>query len=247
MKDTLIVIPVYNEAPTLENVAQRTYTECKEYADILFVNDGSSDSSGSILENEKTKNPSIRIINKSKNEGYGASLLSGFDFAIRNNYPFIITMDCDDQHQPKDLIRFRQEDPNIDIISGTRYSKDSLSSGNAPIERVQINKKITEKINKKYNWNLTDSFCGFKRYTTRSLIGHKIYETGYAFPMDFWAYAKYKNLQIRELAVDRIYVTDDRSFGEDLDKKRKRYRYYIQSWKNSHFKYFQEKLSTACF
>lgn len=242
MKNTLIVIPVYNEAPTLVKVAERTLAECKDYADILFVNDGSSDSSSQILERLKAVNPSIQIINKTKNEGYGGSLLSGFGFAIEHKYEFIITMDCDDQHQPKDLIRFRNEDPSIDIISGTRYSAQSLSSGNAPQERVQINQKITEKINKRYGWNITDSFCGFKRYTTKSLLGHSIEEKGYAFPMDFWAYAKYKNLKIKEIAVDRIYITDDRSFGEDLDKKRKRYRYYIQSWKNAHFKYFHEKL-----
>ena len=51
--------------------------------------------------------------------------------------------------------------------------------------------------------------------------------------MEFWAYTKKNNLTLAEIAVDKIYITDDRSFGEDLDKKRKRYKYYLEAWRNA--------------
>ena len=52
-----------------------------------------------------------------------------------------------------------------------------------------------------------------------------------------------QGLSIKEIAVDKIYITDDRSFGMDLDYKRKRYKYYMKTWRYAHFKYFKKQLS----
>lgn len=242
MKKFIIIIPVYNEGGTLNQVALQTIKESENLGDILFLNDGSSDASAQILDNLKKEFPDLNVIHKRKNEGYGASLMTGFNFALEKKYEFIITMDCDEQHQPKDLHRFAAESENISIVSGTRYESGSVSSGNAPEDRVQINRKITQKVNRKYGFHLTDTFCGFKRYRRDALLGNNFSEKGYAFPMEMWAYAKFRNLLIKEIVVDRIYITDDRSFGEDLDKKRKRYRYYLNAWQAAHKKYFGTEL-----
>lgn len=234
----LIVIPIFNEEMVVAKVATITKKFSKNWADILLVNDGSTDRTREALDEIQIVHPDIKVHHQKINYGYGASLIFGFDYAIQNNYDYLITMDCDEQHQPKDLLRFKDFHLKVDIVSGSRYAKESKSIGiRPPIDRVEINKRITKKINQKYSLSLTDSFCGFKRYSV-SILKSKIFtELGYAFPMEFWAYAHSLNLKIEELAVDKIYITDDRSFGDDLDKKRKRYRYYLEAWKSAEKKF----------
>lgn len=237
-KSTLILIPVYNEGNVIQKVAHRTLEYANSFANILFINDGSTDSSKNELNILKDKYSEIEVLNKSQNQGYGASLISGIDFSIQNKYEYCITMDCDDQHQPSDLPRFFDMDSSIDLVSGSRYLPESGVQGiQPPIDRVEINKRITALLNKNYHFSITDAFCGFKRYKLSSFINHGFQEQGYASPLELWSYVYHFSKSIKELAVDRIYITDDRSFGEDLDKKRKRYQYYLQVWKRSHKSY----------
>jgi dolichol-phosphate mannosyltransferase len=91
-----------------------------------------------------------------------------------------------------------------------------------------VNSRITARLNLRFGFSLTDAFCGFKRYNMKRINPDNFTERGYAFPMEFWAYASVEGLSVAELAVSRIYTTDSRSFGEDLDRTRKRYHYYLQ-------------------
>jgi glycosyltransferase involved in cell wall biosynthesis len=237
-KNILITIPIFNEVDKIQMVLEKTIHYSNEYADILLVNDGSTDGTFEEIERLCIQYPFVKKIQKEKNFGYGASLITGFEYGIQLNYQYLITMDCDEQHQPEDLIRFVNEPREIDLISGSRYLEQSKSIGiDPPTARVEINARITKKINQKYNWNLTDSFCGFKRYKLSSFINHNFEEKGYASPMELWTFLHYKNLSWKEIPVNRIYITDNRTFGEDLDKKRKRFRYYLKVWKQMEIKY----------
>jgi len=170
---------------------------------ILFVNDGSTDSSYSVLEEVRSKHASIEVVHKKQNEGYGAALITGFDYAIYEDYEYLITMDCDAQHEPKDIPKFMTTNLDIDVLSGSRYLPRSQAFGVPPNDRVEINQKLTQKLNRKYQLNLTDSFCGYKRYKTEILYAHNFTETGYAFPLEFWVYCYTKKLSIQEVAVDK--------------------------------------------
>ncbi|MCB1142412.1 MAG: glycosyltransferase family 2 protein [Leptospiraceae bacterium] len=233
-KKFLVVVPIFNEEDKIQSVVEETINHSDSFADLLLVNDGSTDNSSFLLEKMKSKYPNIHLIQKPKNEGYGASLISGMKFSKDMGYEFFITMDCDEQHQPEDLVRFRNEDTSYDLVSGSRYLPESGIQGiSAPPERVEINRRITTLLSKRYDWKITDSFCGYKRYRTRAFPAENFLETGYAAPMELWSYVKMKNLSWKEIPVDRIYITDSRSFGEDLDKKRKRYHYYLKIFYSS--------------
>ncbi len=239
----LLILPVYNEEVTVANVIKKIFHYTREKMNILIIDDGSTDSTSTIIQKNFSNHPRITLLRKQQNEGYGASLISGFEFALEKKYFFWITMDCDEQHQPKDIQRFLEIDPSIQLISGSRYHPQSKVQGiEAPQDRMEINFRITRLLNDIYKLNITDAFCGFKRYLASAFRDHKFQVKGYGSPLELWSYVKWKNISIRELPVDRIYITDDRSFGEDLDKKRKRYRYYLKTWINSHRKYFGTNL-----
>ncbi len=223
-------IPVYNEEKLLPAFLKALSEELtQKISQVIFINDGSTDSTPILLENfiKRFNYKKFKIIHIYPNQGYGNSIIALLNYAKKNGYEELITMDCDLQHLFSELNLFLNESSE-DIISGSRYKKNSKIIGVAPDDRVKINQKVTQKLNKIYNLNLTDAFCGFKKYKLKKIIPDFFREKGYGFPIEFWSYAYYFQLSIKEVAVSRIYVTNDRSFGEHLNHSLKRYRYYLQ-------------------
>ena len=223
----LLAVPVYNEESNLPLFFPALFADLPEAIDeVLFINDGSSDASPSILE--ETRRPGVDIVHHTTNQGYGQAMITAMTEARRRGHEYLITMDCDRQHRPEDIRHFIDADPAIDVVSGSRYLPSSRRCGDAPEDRVEVNQRITTRLNRRFGFRLTDAFCGFKRYRMQNIDPALFTERGYAFPMEFWAYAAVEGLRIEELAVSRIYTTDSRSFGEDLDRTRKRYHYYLK-------------------
>lgn len=222
MKGTLIAIPVYNEAGYVDDIL----TAVSQYSgNILVINDGSDDGTDELLK----KNTFIKVVTHKSNEGYGQSLMDAFTFAKASAYDWVITMDCDYQHQPSCLPRFFNEiqKDDSDIISGSRYLDiASQKTVKPPAERMAINKEITKVLNQTLGLELTDSFCGFKAYRVKSLQELKLRETGYGLPLELWIQAAAENLRIREIAVPLIYHDPKRNFAGLLEVPRYRMQYY---------------------
>ena len=110
-KRILIGIPVYNEAKYINSVLSEV---CKYADDILVVDDGSTDLTPALLAGHK-----VEVIRHSENRGYGRSLQDMFRWAAVDNFDWLITMDCDEQHEPAsipDFVRMIDQDDS-DIIS----------------------------------------------------------------------------------------------------------------------------------
>ncbi len=125
-----IIVPLYNEEGSLKVLHQQireelTAKELEPY-EILFINDGSKDSSLSILKELQQVDPSIRIINFYRNYGKAAALATGFQLCKGE---YIVTMDADLQDDPKEISRFitMAEEKQLDLISGWKQKRyDSL-------------------------------------------------------------------------------------------------------------------------
>jgi glycosyltransferase involved in cell wall biosynthesis len=226
----LVAIPLYNEEATISSVIAEIRVHYS--GDILIINDGSTDTSIKIL---KTINdPKITIINHENNQGYGKSLIDAFDYALVNNYTQLVTIDCDWQHEPKQIPEFFKELKNIDIVSGSRYYFDQKNTHSAsgdtaaPNDRYRINRTVTEIINSNTNYKITDSFCGFKGYRVCGLKKLKLTEHGYAMPLQFWIQACFAGLKVKEMPVKRIYNNLNRTFGSIMDDPEKRLAYYLK-------------------
>lgn len=93
-KDLLIIIPAYNEAGNIEKLLDKLEEpEITEIADVLVMNDASSDSTNWIV-----KKRGHTVVTHVFNLGYGSGLQLGFKYAIRRDYKYIIQMDADGQH-----------------------------------------------------------------------------------------------------------------------------------------------------
>jgi len=208
---TLVAIPVYNEEKYIDRVIPRVLEFA---ADVLVIDDGSSDRTPAMLAEHR-----VEVIRHATNRGYGHSLQDAFRWAAVDRFDWVITMDCDEQHEPEALPRFfdaiRQD--NADLISGSRYLDTADAEHDPPANRRAINRLITDELNKRLDLGITDAFCGFKAYRVASLSKLDLAVDGYAFPMQFWVQAAAQQLRLTEVPVKLIYNDPTRTFGGPLD------------------------------
>jgi dolichol-phosphate mannosyltransferase len=114
-----IVIPVFNEAESLETLAGelRQVAAANSYElDVIFVDDGSTDASWQVIERLASCDPHIRGIRFRRNFGKAAALNAGFAEARGE---LVMTLDADLQDDPHEIPRFLAEmEKNLDVVSG---------------------------------------------------------------------------------------------------------------------------------
>ncbi len=217
----LIAVPVYNEqryvGPVLDEIK-------RFHPDILVIDDGSTDGTPEIL----AARPDVSCIRHPVNRGYGQSLIDAFAWADAKGYDWVITIDCDEQHEPERIPDFIREieTGKWDLISGSRYLAPSSEDDLPPMDRRSINATITKALNDLFGFGITDAFCGYKAQRVESMRRLQLDEPGYAFPMQLWPRAVRNGLRITEIPVRLIYNDPTRHFGGLLDDAGERLKHY---------------------
>lgn len=223
---SLTALPVYNEVRYVDDVLD----EVTRYSqDVLVVDDGSTDGTSQLLSARND----IALIRHESNRGYGAALRTAFDYARRRGYDFLVTIDCDGQHEPQRIPEFIAACADVDLVSGSRYLHSFTGDSQPPAQRRRINLQITEELNRRLGLQLTDAFCGFKCYRVASLASLRLSEEGYAMPLELWVEGQAARWRIKEIAVPLIYLDESRSFGGALDDGQTRLDHYHEVLENS--------------
>jgi dolichol-phosphate mannosyltransferase len=216
----LVGIPVYNE----QRHVTRVLAEVARYADdVLVIDDGSTDETPMLLARQK-----VEVIRHAENRGYGRSMQDMLRWARVDGFDWLITMDCDEQHEPAAIPRFLEaiDRGDADVISGSRYLVPTPLDDAPPGDRRRINGTITDELNARLGLSITDAFCGFKAYRVDACAPLRLDVDGYDFPMQFWVQAVAAGLRIDEIPVRLIYHDPTRSFGGPLDVPASRLDHY---------------------
>ena len=210
-----IIIPLYNEENSINNVIRRIPSNLKH--EILIVDDGSTD--GSIRKVKKIKDKYIKIIKHGQNKGYGAALLTGFKHA---NGDIILTIDSDGQHNPQEIPRLIKPIINkeADMVIGSRY----LGKIHYSIpSHIKIGEYFIKKILKLfYNEEIANNQSGF-RAIHKSLLTHfkEFYDCGMAFSTELLLKTLELNKKVIEVPISlkpRIYGTSYVNLARILKK-----------------------------
>jgi glycosyltransferase involved in cell wall biosynthesis len=237
----LIAVPVFNERKYVGHVLD----DILRYSpnELLVVDDGSTDGTGEYL----AARSDIHLIRHNPNAGYGQSLIDAFQYADRAGYDWVITMDCDEQHEPEMIPHFIREieTDRWDIISGSRYMQARKDDDLPPADRRSINVTITTILNDLFPLNLTDSFCGYKAHRVSAMRRLRLDVPGYAFPLQLWPQVATAKLRLTEIPVRLIYNDPNRHFGGTLDDAGNRLRHYLDVLKNEVSRLAENPLPTT--
>jgi len=125
-KKISIIIPFYNEK---ENVSlihaelKRVFASLPYSYEIIFVDDGSTDASGAIIETLIQKDPSVRLVEFSRNFGKEIATTAGFHQAVGDA---AIAIDCDLQHPPEIIPKFIEKwNQGAEVVVGIRKESES--------------------------------------------------------------------------------------------------------------------------
>lgn len=127
-KELLIIIPAYNEEKNIVKLLdQLEQPEIAKIADVLIMNDASSDGTNRIV-----KKRGHQIVTHVFNLGYGSALQLGYKYAVRRGYQYVIQMDADGQHDVCNIpviynkLKTKDENGNYpDIVLGSRFMEGS--------------------------------------------------------------------------------------------------------------------------
>ena len=126
--DISIIIPVFNEEDSIAELNNQIITSISEkYSfEIIYVNDGSTDTSKNIIESILENNPHFKLISFYENRGKSEALNVGFKKAIGN---IIITLDSDLQDDPQEFDKLINKiNTGFDMVSGWKKDrKDPIS------------------------------------------------------------------------------------------------------------------------
>jgi glycosyltransferase involved in cell wall biosynthesis len=191
-----LTVPVYNERealfPLFEKVQRTMRSHYGHDWEIIFVNDGSHDGSGALLDELAAKNPEVKVVHFRRNFGQTAAMMAGFDYARGET---IIPLDGDGQNDPEDIPRIVAKlDEGFEVCSGWRKDRqDNALQRNIP--SILANKLISVVS----GVPLHDFGCSLKAYRAEVIKGVKLYGEMHRFlPI----YAKWHGARITELPVN---------------------------------------------
>ena len=169
--DLSLVIPLFNEEESLSELANWIKEVCEKHDisyEILFINDGSNDSSWDVISSLSKTNSNIKGISFRRNYGKSAALNVGFEHAIGN---VVITMDADLQDSPDEipsLYKMIKED-GYDIVSGWKKDRKDPLSKTIP---TKLYNGVTRKVS---GIKLHDMNCGLKAYKQDVIKNIEVY------------------------------------------------------------------------
>lgn len=202
--DLSVIIPAYNEACEIESTVSAVLEYCAQKfarAEIIVVDDGSTDATAVHLKRLLASIPNFRIITHETNCGKGASVRDGV-CAARG--ALILFMDADAATPISELDRFLPLLKNgTDIVIGSRYLKDSAVIRKQPWYRVLLGRVGNLVIQLVLLEHINDTQCGFKAFTHKAAYAlfSKQRIEGWGFDTEILALAQHMGFSIKEIPV----------------------------------------------
>ncbi|MFC2162481.1 glycosyltransferase family 2 protein [Candidatus Altiarchaeota archaeon] len=193
---TIAVIPAYNEELTVGSIVSLSL---KHVDEVILVDDGSDDNTAWIAQKA-----GARVLSTKNNRGKGAALKIGFDKALDVGAKFIIMLDSDGEHHPRDIPHLLKPVKNgkCDISVGVRYKK---GRGETPFYRRFGQKLLDAETNIIAKTNFTDTQSGFRCLTRDALMKVNTDYTGFEVESLMLIKAIENHLRIKEVPIDAEY------------------------------------------
>lgn len=218
----LVFLATYNEALNIEKILNLLLT-LPIKVEILVVDDNSPDGTSDKVRDFQAKRSQIHLITRPAKLGLGSAHKFAINYALENQFDFLVTMDADLSHNPADIPRLLQFSKNADFIIGTRWGINGscnytgirrlLSKYANRIAKIALRTSLTE---------YTSSFRVFNRKSLTLLNLKQPLDDGYAFFIETIAILNQNSIEMREIGID----FQDREHGKSKIPK---YQVFVSS------------------
>lgn len=208
----LIVVPTYNEADNVREIAPRLLAGAAGI-EVLFVDDNSPDGTGAILDELAAADPRIHVMHRAGKLGLGTAYRDGFAWGMARGFELLIEMDADGSHDPVYLPEMlAQAHSGADVVVGSRYiegggtvnwgfGRKLISRGGSLYARSVLGVAVRD---------VTAGFMCWQRSALDAIDLQTITSNGYSFQIEM----KYRALQrgLRLVEIPIVFV--DRRVGQ---------------------------------
>ena len=192
-------IPAYNEESSISDIIKTTSVHVDQ---VIVCDDGSIDNTAKLA-----KQAGAIVISHQNNRGYGASIISLFDYAREHNAEIVITIDGDGQHDPNQipLLVDTLIQHNVDVVIGSRFLHEQ---NDVPGYRKHGIKIITSAANYGADLKVSDSQSGFRAYSKNAIHAIHPTEEGMSVSTEILLKISNKGLSLAEVPITISYGDD---------------------------------------
>ena len=200
-KRILVFTATYNEIENIRELVNGIQKNLPK-ASILIIDDNSPDKTQEVIKELKKKNENLFLIEREKKLGLDSAHKAGFNYAIENNFDYLITMDADLSHDPKELPEFVKNLKDSPFVIGSRY----VSGGKCLMTgfRLVMSKfgnQIIKTVSGIKSSEFTTSFRGFDVKNLKNFNLMNVKTKGYSFFMGTLFELEKDNIGIKEIPI----------------------------------------------
>jgi dolichol-phosphate mannosyltransferase len=206
-----LVLPTYEEATNIERVVVEARKKLPADAQVLIVDDDSSDGTGEIAARLEREHEAVHCLHRPRKEGLGPAYIAGFRQALADGAGLIVEMDADFSHEPAYLPRLLEAADRADVVIGSRYVpgggvsdwgplRQAISRGGSSYARLVLGAHVRD---------LTGGFKCFHREVLEAIDLDAVRSRGYAFQVEM----TYRAIQLGFEVVEVPIVFRDRQAG----------------------------------
>lgn len=205
MSDALVIIPTYNEIENISSIIDAVM-QLEDEFDVLVIDDASPDGTQDAVRTKIEQYPyRVYMETRTGKLGLGTAYIHGFKWAIERGYDYVIEMDADFSHNPKDLPKLYHEcrDRGADVAIGSRYVS-GVNVVNWPMGRVLMSYFASVYVRLVTRMPLRDATAGFvcyRRSVLTMLNLDNIRFKGYAFQIEMKFKSYFKKCKIVEIPI----------------------------------------------
>ena len=192
-----IVIPTYNNAGTICDVASRAVAQGYP---VIVVNDGSTDQTATLLEQSGLP---LTILNHPYNRGKGIALRTALTYAHAQGFRYAITLDADGQHFPEDvpvLVGALSQHPGALIVGSRNLQAENMPGGNTFANRFSNFWFRVQTAR-----SLPDTQTGFRAYPLDRLPSLRILTSRYEAELALLVFSAWKGIELVPVAIRVCY------------------------------------------
>ncbi len=204
MTPALVIIPTYNEIENIEAIIDAVMARSTELS-ILVIDDNSPDGTADAVKAKFAQYPDRLFIEERPGKmGLGPAYIHGFKWALERGYEYIMEMDADFSHDPKDVTRLINAcKEGADVAIGSRYVS-GVNVVNWPMGRVLMSYYASAYVRTVTGMKLRDNTAGFVCYRRSALeaidLDHIRFK-GYAFQIEMKYRAHCLGMKIVEVPI----------------------------------------------